>query len=191
MCAVALRRRPRSSLAASVAGARRAPLPDFIEPCDPTLRGDAPPGEDWLYEIKADGYRAQAHLNDGNVVVYSRNGLDWTTQFPGIAQAVARLPARQAIIDGEAVVYGATGLPDFQALRRELGKRGGERLVYHAFDPLYLDGFDLRRVRYVERKRLPQTLLADARQPIVYVEYLDADGEQVFRHACKMGLEGV
>jgi bifunctional non-homologous end joining protein LigD len=191
MCAVALRRRARSQSVASTPGARRAPLPGFIEPCDPTLREQAPPGEEWLYEIKGDGYRAQVHLNEGKVTVYSRTGVNWTTQFARIAQGAAQLPARTAIIDGEAVVYGATGLPDFQALRRELGKYQTGRLVYHAFDLLYLDGFDLRDVPYVERKRLLAVLLTDAPEQIVYVDYLAGDGEQVFRHACKMGLEGV
>ncbi|MFL4983676.1 MAG: DNA ligase D [Xanthobacteraceae bacterium] len=191
MCAVALRRRVRGLSVASVPGARRAPLPGFIAPCDPILREQAPTGDEWAYEIKADGYRAQVHLNEGKVTIYSRTGFNWTRQFASIAQAAARLQARTAIIDGEAVVYGETGLPDFQALRRELGKWKTGRLVYHAFDLLYLDGFDLRNVAYVERKRLLQTLLAGAPEQIVYVDYLEGDGEQIFRHACKMGLEGV
>src|SRR5215211_7348296 len=191
MCAVALRRRVRSSSLASVPGGRRAPLPGFIEPCDPTLREQPPSGDDWLYEIKADGYRAQVHLNEGKVTIYSRSGSNWTKQFTSVAEASAQLPASTAVLDGEAVVYGETGLPDFQALRRELGKWKTGRLVYHAFDLLYLDGFDLRNVAYVERKRLLQTLLAGPPEQIVYVDYLEGDGEQIFRHACKMGLEGV
>src|SRR5215207_5098172 len=101
MCAVALRRRVRSEPVASVPGARRAPLPGFIEPCDPTLREQAPPGDEWLYEIRADGYRAQVHLNGGKVTIYSRSGVNWTTQFARIARAAAQLPARTAVIDGE------------------------------------------------------------------------------------------
>jgi bifunctional non-homologous end joining protein LigD len=117
MCAVALRSRSKKALA-GVRGARKAEFPDFIKPCDPTLRQRAPAGDDWLYEIKADGYRAQLHVNDGAVKAYSRTGLNWTDQFSLIAEAAEQLKIRQAIFDGEAVVYGVTGLPDFQALRR-------------------------------------------------------------------------
>lgn len=191
MCAVALRRSPRAS---SVAGRRQALATHklrFIEPCDPTLSKDTPRGDDWLYEIKADGYRAQVHVQNSDVTVYSRTGLDWTKEFVSIAGAAKKLKAREAIIDGEAVVYGATGVPDLQALRRELGARHTGALRYHAFDLLYLDGDDLRQRQYVERKRLLQHLLEDAPQELIYVDYLEADGRRVFEHACKMGLEGI
>jgi ATP-dependent DNA ligase len=74
-----------------------------------------------LYEIKADGYRAQVHVKDKNVIVYSRSGYNWTDRFSTIAEAAKRLRARQAILDGEAIVMGANGVPDFQALRRASG----------------------------------------------------------------------
>ena len=83
MCAVALRQ-SRSGVS-RVAGACETPIPGFIEPCDPTLRIHPPQGDDWIYEIKADGYRAQLHLRDGDVKVYSRKGLDWTEQFSSVA----------------------------------------------------------------------------------------------------------
>jgi len=95
------------------------------------------------------------------------------------------------VIDGEAVVYGDTGRPDFQALRRELGGHKSSRVRYHAFDLLYLDGYDLRDVGYVERKRLLEEVLKRAPHTFVYVEYLKADGARVFEEACKLGLEGV
>src|SRR5436190_16800114 len=110
MCAMALPRSP-SRHAAAIAQSRAAPMPGFVQPCDPTLRARAPAGQNWLYEIKADGYRAQVHLQDKKVVVYSRTGLNWSDQFAPITQAAKQLRARSAIIDGEAVVYGATGLP--------------------------------------------------------------------------------
>src|ERR1044072_5488061 len=160
MCAVALRSPPRS--VARVPGARKTAIPAYIEPCDPTLRERAPQGDDWRYEIKGDGYRAQLHLHDRTVKVYSRTGLDWTEQFSSIASAARELKADSAVIDGEAVVYGAEGVPDFQQLRRELGKRKSPRVRYHAFDLLYLDGYDLRAATYLERKRLRQRLLPGA-----------------------------
>src|SRR5215210_1328092 len=192
MCAVALRRSVPSLSVASVPNARKAAFSAFIEPCDPTLREQAPKGDDWLYEIKADGYRAQVHLTGGKVRVYSRTGLNWTAQFAAIAHAAEELADHDFIMDGEAVVYGEAGLPDFQALRRELGSNRIGRLIYQAFDLLYLDGFDLRPVRYVERKRLLEELLADVSSNIVYVEYLGGhDGERLFEHACRLGAEGL
>src|SRR4051812_39573045 len=106
-----------------VPGARKAPIPGFIEFCDPTQRARPPDGEGWAYEIKADGYRAQLHLRPDETKVYSRTGLDWTEEFGSIGAAAGRLKAKSAVIDGEAVVCGSNGLPDFQQLRRELGKR--------------------------------------------------------------------
>src|SRR5437868_7412516 len=120
--------RPSRRATVRIAGARPAPMPGFIEPCDPTLREKAPEGPVWVYEIKTDGYRAQVHIRDGKVTVYSRSGYDWTQQFAPIAAAAESLDVREAIIDGEATVIGTTGLPDFQALRRELGKPHSQRL---------------------------------------------------------------
>jgi DNA ligase D-like protein (predicted ligase) len=181
-----VRRSAKASLASDTLAA-----PGFIEFCDPTLREKPPPGNQWLYEIKADGYRAQTHVNDKNVTVYSRSGYNWTDRFPTIAEAARKLRARQAILDGEAVVMGANGIPDFQALRRELSRKDSKRVVYLAFDLLYLDGRDLRQRPYVERKRELQALLAGAPEILSYVEYLEGDGQEAFRHACQLGLEGL
>src|SRR3954447_14270558 len=103
MCAVALRSRPVSL--SRVAGARKAAIPPFIEPCDPTLRQRAPQGGEWRYEIKGDGFRAQLHLRHGDAKIYTRTGLDWTSPFSSIAAAARGLDADSVIIDGEAVVY--------------------------------------------------------------------------------------
>lgn len=171
--------------------ARQSPMPGFIEPCDPTLQDWAPSGNDWVYEVKTDGYRAQVHIRNGRVTVYSRSGYDWTEQFAPIGKAAAKLKVRDAIIDGEATVLGATGLPDFQALRRELTKRESTRLLYHAFDLLYLNGRDLRRTPLLKRKQALRSILNAAPRTLVYVDFLQADGERVFAQACRMGLEGI
>ncbi|MET4493683.1 bifunctional non-homologous end joining protein LigD [Bradyrhizobium sp. LA7.1] len=155
------------------------------------MREKPPRGEDWVYEIKADGYRAQLHLRDGDAKVYSRTGLDWAEQFSSIAASADKLKANSAIIDGEAVVYGSGGLPDFQQLRQELGAKRSERVRFHAFDLLYLDGYDLRGVAYEDRKRLLQGLLKDAPKTFIYVEALAADGNVIFGKGCKLGLEGL
>jgi bifunctional non-homologous end joining protein LigD len=159
--------------------------------CDPTLRDEAPEGSAWVHEIKTDGYRAQLHLRAGTATVYSRRGHDWTVPFAAIAAAARELPAREAILDGEAAVLGRTGLPDFQALRRELGRPDSTRLIYHAFDLLYLDGTDLRPAALTDRKRLLRDLLQGAPPALLYVDHLAAEGAQVLAHACRMGLEGI
>src|SRR4051812_18224103 len=128
MCAAAVKRPPRNRRAA-VPGAKPAAYPGFIVPCDPTLRERAPQGSDWLHEIKIDGYRAQLHIHDGLVRAFSRSGYDWTEPFSQIACAAKALSTRELIVDGEATVLGKTGLPDFQALRRELAKKNTDRLV--------------------------------------------------------------
>src|SRR3954453_2924775 len=159
--------------------ARKAAMPGFVEPCDPTLHEWAPSGAGWIYEIKIDGYRAQVHIRDGQVTIYSRGGYDWTEQFEPIAKAAAKLKVREAIIDGEATVLGTTGLPDFQALRRELGNPDSGRLRYYAFDLLYLDGIDLRSTSLLHRKKALKSLLHNAPTTLVYVDFFEADGARV------------
>ena len=112
--------------------------------------------------------------------------LDWIEQFGAIAQAAKHLKARQAILDGEAVVLASSGVADFHALRRELGKRNSDRLVYQAFDLLYLDGYDVRSAPYVERKAALKALLVDAPAALSYVDYLEGDGQTIYEHACAM-----
>src|SRR3954463_16511690 len=80
-----------------VTGTRQAPMPGFIEPCDPTLQEHAPVGDNWIYEIKTDGFRAQVHIRNGRVTVYSRSGYDWTEQFASIAKAAVKLKVREVI----------------------------------------------------------------------------------------------
>jgi len=192
MCAVVLRRpknQPKS--AAAVRGARRAPYPGFIAPCDPVLREQAPDGPQWLHEIKIDGYRAQLHLRAGRATIYSRRGYDWTRQFRVIAEAAQALSAHELIADGEASVLGRTGLPDFQALRRELAKDRSERLSYQAFDLLYLDGYDLRDAPLLERKRALERILAKVLPQLSYVDFLELeDGETVYRRRSPGGRAG-
>jgi bifunctional non-homologous end joining protein LigD len=168
-----------------------APYPGFIQYCDPMLSERAPSGEGWAHEIKADGYRAQLHVNDGKVTIYSRRGNDWTETFGAIAEAAHRLKVRQLILDGEAVVVSSTGVADFHALRRERGRRNSERLTYQAFDLLYLNGRDFRPEPYVDRKAALKRLLANAPNTLSYVDYMEGDGETIFKHACAMGLEGI
>jgi bifunctional non-homologous end joining protein LigD len=120
-----------------------APLPDFVPPSLATLRAAAPSGEGWVHEIKFDGYRIQARLDRGKVRLLTRKGLDWTSKFPNVAAAVAKLPARTALIDGEVVIEDAGGVSSFSGLQAALKAGERERFVYYVFDLLHLDGRDL------------------------------------------------
>jgi bifunctional non-homologous end joining protein LigD len=155
------------------------------------LRANAPSGARWLHEIKFDGYRTQAHLRNGRPAIYTRAGYDWTLRFQPIADALATLPVTDLILDGEAVVADSRGIPDFGLLHADLAAGRKDRLLYYAFDLLYLDGFDLRGARLADRTHLLEELLADASERILYTEHLQGDGAEIYERACAMGLEGI
>ena len=191
MSRAAANRAPARFDASVVAGVKPAPFPGFVEPSHPTLREEAPSGERWMHEIKFDGYRTQAHLRNGRPAIYTRRGYDWTQRFRPIADALAALPAKDLILDGEAVVADSRGIPDFGLLHADLAAGRKDRLLYYAFDLLYLDGLDLRGSRLAERKRLLSELLAGASERILYAEHLEGDGAEIQERACAMGLEGI
>ena len=181
-------------------GANPAPFPGFIEPCHPALREEPPSGARWVHEIKLDGYRTQAHLQKRRPAIYTRAGHDWTLRFQTIADALAALQANDLILDGEAVVKDSRGVPDFGLLHADLAAGRKDRLLYYAFDLLYLDyafdllyleGFDLRAAPLAERKRVLAQLLAGASERILYAEHLEGDGAEIYQRACAMGLEGI
>jgi bifunctional non-homologous end joining protein LigD len=118
-------------------------------------------------------------------------GHDWTLRFQPIADALAALPATDLILDGEAVVADSRGVPDFGLLHADLAAGRKDRLLYYAFDLLYLNGSDLRGARLAERKRLLSRLLAGASERILYGEHLEGSGAEIQERACAMGLEGI
>lgn len=179
---------------AAIPKARRGPLPDFVEPCLATLQGKAPTGPRWLHEIKFDGYRLEARIERGAVRLLTRSGLDWTEKFGrSVVEALGRLPADAAFLDGELVVEGPNGASDFSALQADLSAGRTDRFVYYAFDLLHLDGFDLAEARQIDRKEALARLLAGAGPggPLRYSEHFEADGETMLRHACRLSLEGI
>src|SRR5438093_603125 len=109
-----------------------------------------PVGADWSYEVKWDGYRAEAVKNGDTVSLASRNLKNITRQFPGVADAVSRIRAKSALIDGEIVALHADGRPSFQALHH--WSLEGLSLVYYVFDLLHLNGRDLMRLPLDERR---------------------------------------
>lgn len=169
-----------------------APLPHFLAPSLATLRATAPEGDGWVHEIKFDGYRMQARLDRGEVRLLTRKGLDWTGKFPNVAAAVAALPARTALIDGEVVVETEAGVSSFSGLQAALKAGERERFIYYVFDLLHLDGRDLTGLPLIERKAELARLIGKARGgAVVYSEHFEGSGEVVLRHACQMSLEGI
>lgn len=172
-------------------GVAKAPAPGFIEPCLLTQQAKLPAGDLWQYEVKLDGYRAQIHLSPGRVKIFTRNGLDWTDSFTTIAAAADKIAAHSAVLDGEIVVPGANGVPNFHAIKPAIAN-GQDRLYFYAFDLLYLDGRDLRGVALADRRRALETLIAG--RPggrILMSEATHEDGADLLRHAAEMGLEGI
>ena len=127
-------------------------------PYGPTCRAH----RGFVYELKLNGYRVQAHQHDGRVRLYTRSGLDWTNRFPTIAADVGRLPASKIVIDGEVISADAQGRPNFSTLQDDLKQRRYDRMVYYAFDLLHLDGFDTRAAPLIERKKVLQSFLLEA-----------------------------
>jgi bifunctional non-homologous end joining protein LigD len=171
-----------------------SPLPDFVPPALASLRSSAPSGRGWVHEIKFDGYRIQARLDRSEVRLLTRKGLDWTSKFGSVAEAVAALPVVTALIDGEIVVENGRGAPDFAMLQAALKDGAGDRFVYYAFDLIHRDGRDLAALPLIERKA-ELKLLLDAGEAaggtLRYSEHFEADGAQVLAQACSMSLEGI
>jgi bifunctional non-homologous end joining protein LigD len=162
--------------------------PGLIEPCIPTLTKRPPSGPQWVHEIKHDGYRLIARKQDGRVRLFTRRGYDWTARYPLIAKAVAAIRANSATIDGEAVYCDEGGLSIFDQLH---SRRRDDRVLLYAFDLLELDGEDYRPQPLLARKARLETLLATAPSGIHHNEHVEGEGEIVFEHACRMGLEGI
>jgi bifunctional non-homologous end joining protein LigD len=171
--------------------AGNAALPGFMAPALAMLAETAPSGDNWIHEIKFDGYRIQAHLDDGKVKLFTRNGHDWTRKFPSIAAAITKLPAQSAIIDGELVVDGEDGVSSFSLLQRAIKAGHDAEMTYYVFDLLYLDGVDLRVSPLNERKSALAKVVARAPIAIRLSQSIDEPGPLLLKHACKMRLEGI
>jgi len=167
------------------------PHPDYV-PQLATLVATPPSGDEWLHEIKYDGYRIGARVRKGRVSLYTRNGNDWTAAFPEIAGAVEKLGLDDALIDGEAAIVLADGRTSFQAMQNagDPGKRG--TLVYFVFDLLRLNGESLDTLPLDERKaRLKKLVGARKTGRIRFSEHIDGNGDAFFKEACRAGLEGI
>ncbi len=175
----------------AAAGARKAHLPATLVPELATLVRAAPTGDNWLHEVKFDGYRMVCRLDAGTARIFSRSGKDWTAALPGIATALQCAQAEQAWLDGEIAVADAQGRTRFQTLQRALSHPATGAITYFVFDLLHLDGYDLRGVALCERKRLLRAILPDSDPQIRYSIDIAGAGAEFFRQACALALEGV
>lgn len=179
------------------AGARAtpaaSPLPDALAPQLATL-ADAPPSpaDGWTWELKLDGYRLLARLAGGRARLFTRNGLDWTARLPALARALAALPVQGAWLDGEVVMPGPDGLPDFGALQAAFEGGAATAPLYYLFDLLHLDGRDWRGQPLRARRARLAELLRGVDSPLLRLsEPLEADPAHLLASACQLGLEGI
>jgi len=185
------RRKGKQAARALPEGAVPAELPASFKPQLATLVESVPEG-DWRYEIKFDGYRLLARIEGERVQLFTRNGHDWTAKMPRQAEALAGLGLDSAWLDGEVVVLGEEGAPDFQALQNafEAGRSGS--ILYYLFDAPYLDGHDLRQVPVEERRALLARLLERSDSELLrFSADFSEQPESILESACQMRLEGL
>jgi bifunctional non-homologous end joining protein LigD len=167
---------------------RNRRLVGFIEPCLPSPAKAPPSGPGWIHEIKHDGFRIMARRDAAGVRLITRNGNDFTKRFPLAAAAVAALPGRSCLIDGEAIACDDKGLAVFELIRRA---RNHGSAILCAFDLLEIDGEDLRRAPIEHRKHRLARLLRRPDHGLVLNEHFSGDGAIVYREACRLGCEGI
>jgi bifunctional non-homologous end joining protein LigD len=197
---------PRQTLSTEVAGAselpgaKQAKMPTKIEPMLAQIGDQIPEGGDWLYEIKWDGVRALAFIDDGKVRVTGRKGTSIGEQYPEVVSALQHaVKARSAIIDGEVAALDDKGRPSFEKMQVRIANTDpsavavamkSRPVLFFPFDLLYLDGYDLRDVTLGERKRMLAMIL-EPHQSIRYSQHFDTGGRELFAAAKAQGLEGI
>jgi bifunctional non-homologous end joining protein LigD len=176
---------------------KQRPLPEFIQPQLATLVNSVPAGNEWLHEIKFDGYRILCRLENGKAHFLTREAQDWTHRFGGLVQLAEKLSPHQLFFDGEIVALDANGVNDFQLLQNSLKQNSSANLVYYIFDLLHLDGRDLTSKPLLARKEeLKNILPLHGRSTTTGPALCSSDhwigrGEELFHKACSIGLEGI
>jgi DNA ligase D-like protein (predicted ligase) len=169
---------------------RDAPLPQFVSP-QLSLSVETPPsGSQWVHEIKLDGYRMAARIDNGRAQLLTRTGLDWTGKYPSIAEALANLDAKTAYLDGELCGVDDAGLPSFAQTQAATDGEREVRLIFYAFDLLHLAGSDVSNLPLIERKALLEPLVTN-KPGLQFNGHDEGDGDLILRHAGKLGFEGV
>ena len=171
--------------------AARSALPEWIRPQLTQLVSEAPDGDQWLHEIKYDGFRMHARLDHGEVRLLTRNGLNWTGKYPQIAGAASSLHARQAYLDGELCGVRPDGITSFSMIQMASDAGNAAGLVFFLFDLLHLDGEDLSARPLIERKVLLAGLLERASSSLHYSDHQTGQGPAFYEKACALAVEGI
>ena len=171
-------------------------MPGFLSPELASAVDQPPEGDEWLHELKLDGYRIQIHIDekDGKrrARLFTRKGLDWTHRMPAVAESAEQLPVHAAILDGEVVVLNERGESSFADLQAAFEEGAEHPLTYYAFDLLHLDGHNLRNLPLERRKEILEGLIQEhGENTLRYSSHIRAHGGEMFRRACQMGAEGV
>ena len=179
----------------SIRGAVKAALPAQIGPQLATLATGVPTKGRWLFEIKFDGYRVMARIDEkGQVALITRGGHDWTDRMPALAKGIRRMGLKATWLDGEIVAFGESGKPEFNALQTALDKRPGssDAIVYFVFDLPFFAGHDLREAALADRRALLKAVLEEkADEPVRYSADFEADPATILASARQLQLEGV
>lgn len=176
-----------------LSGATRRDLPTFIEPMPAMLVSSAPVGDDWLVEVKWDGFRVETIVDSGSVTLRTRKNNDASGYFPGLLSPPTWIDAHEAIVDGEVVAPDESGRPDFSLLQQRISTyraTGGEGLVYQAFDLLHLDGRSLLDVPLEERRKLLRLVLRPNAR-VRYADHVVGQGPAFLAACAEQGLEGI
>jgi bifunctional non-homologous end joining protein LigD len=175
------------------AGAVKAKLPTTFSPQLATLVSETPNDSGWIYEIKFDGYRIVARVDGDDVRLFTRRGNDWSSRMPGLVDAVRSLGFGSGWLDGEIVVNGANGTPDFNALQNAFDSARTDDIQYYVFDLPYYGGHDLRSVPLVERRAVLAAALdrAPPQQRVRFSQDFDSSPKELLQNACRMRLEGM
>jgi bifunctional non-homologous end joining protein LigD len=171
-------------------GAKRGTLPARQAPQLASVAEEPPEGEDWISEIKFDGYRILAWIENGKARLVTRNGHDWTDRMPAVARETGKLLVQSALVDGELVALDNNSISSFPALQAALSEGNDGSLFFYLFDLLHLNGWDLRPCALVERKRVLSGL-SSWKGMLRYSDHHEGDAAGVRREACRMKLEGI
>ncbi len=174
-----------------VPGVRRAKLPLSQKVELATLVDEAPSGDEWLHEIKFDGYRMLCRIENGKARFISRNGHDWTAKFPELAQAAGRIAVKKAMLDGEVVAIERDGTTSFQALQNVFQTGRTHELVYYVFDILHVDGHDVAGAALEVRRDILKLAIAEADKSIRFSDSIQGSGQEIIDRACSLHLEGI
>jgi bifunctional non-homologous end joining protein LigD len=180
-------------------GISKSAMPSTIHPMLATLTDHPFSSDEWLYEIKWDGYRAVAFIDGNDIQLVSRNGNELTSLYPELHKLPSQIDGRQIVVDGEIVALDDQGRPSFSLMQQRAGIRSGIKrsrpnseipVLYYAFDLLYLDGYNLMKVNLEDRKQLLESIVTPS-DILRYSEHFLREGEQLYAAAKDKGLEGI